>query len=130
MSNIGSIDNAFFQDPRRLDSIKGREGLEAAAGEFEAMFLQMVLKNMRDATKAVADEDSFLSSQQQDFYQSMADGQIATLMAKRGSMGIADALVNQLGGSFKNSQEPVALQEISNPAFQQPLNRPRDTEEK
>src|SRR5690606_39298813 len=95
MTTISSMDNAFFQDPRRLDKLKGREGLEAAASEFEAMFLQMVLKNMRDATKAVADENSFLSSQQQDFYQSLADGQLATIMAKRGSMGIADALVKQ-----------------------------------
>lgn len=130
MTTISSVDNAFFQDPRRLDKLKGREGLEAAASEFEAMFLQMVLKNMRDATKAVADENSFLASQQQDFYQSLADGQLATIMAKRGSLGIAEAMVKQLDPSFKNPQEPVALNEISTTAFQQPLNRPQDIEEK
>lgn len=132
----GSI-SAFYQDTSKLKNLKGRQGLEAAASEFEAMFLQMVLKNMRDATNAIAGENSFLSSQQQRFYQEMADGQMASEMAGQGSLGIAEALVRQLDGKvgesgnaeLKNSAKAVVSESVTTTAFQQPLIRPRDIEE-
>lgn len=123
MTRIDSNDASFYQDTSRLKNLRGREGLEAAAGQFEAMFLQMVLKNMRNATSAIADEDSFLNSQQQGFYQDMADGQLAAEMSRRGSMGIAEAMVSQLGGGLKNQPDAVAYPDTASPAFQQPLNR-------
>lgn len=128
----------FYQDTSKLRQLRGREGLEAAASEFEALFLQMVLKNMRSATDAIADEDSFLSSQQTRFYQEMADGQTAAEMARRGTLGIAEALVRQWGDTvageepLKISDHPVAVTDqdtvvpaqTTTTAFQQPLNRP------
>ncbi|MDV2078644.1 rod-binding protein [Marinobacter xestospongiae] len=136
MSRIDTTTPTFYQDTSKLKQLKGREGLEAAASEFEAMFLQMVLKNMRSATEAIADDNSPFSSQQQQFYQQMADGQLASDMAKRGSMGLADALVQQLGGHtgtespepLKNSGAVVASPSVNSAAFQQPLNRPHDKE--
>lgn len=125
MNRIDASDPTFYQDTSRLKKLSGRAGLEAASGEFEALFLQMVLKNMRSATDAIADENSFLSSPQQSFYQDMADGQMASVMARRGSMGIAEAMVKQLGGELKNDAAPVASSSgVTTPAFQQPLIRP------
>lgn len=137
MNRIDSVDTAFYQDTSRLKNLKGQEGLEAAASEFEAMFLQMVLKNMRDASKAIADDNSFLNSQQQGFYQEMADGQLAAELAKRGNLGIAEAMVRQMSQSmgatgdseFKKSEQTVATDTLNSAAFQQPLNRPRHSEE-
>ncbi len=142
MNRIDSVEPTFYQDTSRLKNLKGREGLEAAAGAFEAMFLQMVLKNMRDASAAIADKNSFTSSDQQNFYQEMADGQMASEMAKRGNLGIAAAMIRQMGAAvepapaegdqgaaLKNSPAPVALLNASLPAFAQPLNQARSTEE-
>ncbi|EKE73981.1 rod-binding protein [Gallaecimonas xiamenensis] len=136
MISLQATESHFYQDTSRLRNLKGKAGLEAAASEFEAMFLQLVLKNMRDATQAMADEDSFLSSRQQQFYQSMADGQLATEMASKAKLGIAEAMTRQLGhhlagageGSvaLKNDQGAVASSSISTAALRQPLIRTAD----
>lgn len=136
MNPIDSVNSTFYQDTSRLKQLKGKDGLEAAASEFEAMFLQMVLKNMRDATSAIADEDGPFNSKQQAFYQEMADGQMASEMAKRGNLGIAEAMVRQMSGAIgepvanelKNSDKAAAVDNPTTPAFQQPLNRPRTNE--
>jgi flagellar protein FlgJ len=142
MNRIDSVEPGFYQDTSRLKKLNGKEGLEAAASEFEAMFLQMVLKNMRDASQAIAGENSLFSSQQQQFYQEMADGQLASEMARRGNLGIAEAMVRQMSSALgeqasgqqintelKNSSDSVASTNVSTAAFQQPLNRPRNSEE-
>lgn len=66
-------------------------GLRGAAQQFEALFLQMMLKSMRDTIPS----GGLLDSQQGDFYQSMLDQQWAQTMAGRG-IGLADHLVAQL----------------------------------
>lgn len=137
MTTINTNAPTFYQDTSKLRELRGREGLEAAAGQFEAMFLQMVLKNMRNATDAIAGEDSLVSSQQQRFYQEMADGQMASDMAGKGGLGIAEALVRQLdqnvdsasNGTLKKSGETVASSTVTTQAFQQPLNLTKKTEE-
>lgn len=137
MNPIDAHAPTFYQDTSKLKNLKGREGLEAAAGQFEAMFLQMVLKNMRDATNAIGGENSVFNSKQQQFYQEMADGQMASDLGSRGGLGIADALVRQLdqnvnghsGEELKKSGQAVASDTVTTAAFQQPLNVPRDSEE-
>ena len=62
-----------------LASIKksrDQEGaLEVVAGQFEAMFLQMVLRQMRSSSDVLADKDSPFASQQQGVFRDMYDGQ-------------------------------------------------------
>lgn len=113
---------SFYQDTTKLKSLKGQDGLEASAVQFEAMFIQMMLKSMRSATEAVAGEGSLLNSKQQRFYQEMADGQMASELANDRTFGIADAMIRQMSGELKNSDKSVAF----NPkgvasAGQQPL---------
>lgn len=137
MNPIDAYTPTFYQDTGRLKNLKGREGLEAAAGQFEALFLQMVLKNMRDASNAIAGEESLFNSRQQQFYQEMADAQLASELGSRAGLGIADALVRQLETNvdnsspekLKNSAPAVASDTVATRAFQQPLNMPGDSEE-
>lgn len=137
MKPIDAYAPAFYQDTSRLKNLRGREGLEAAAGQFEALFLQMVLKNMRDASNAIAAENSLFNSRQQQFYQEMADAQMASELGGRAGLGIAEALVRQLEQNLngqsadvlKNQVQTVATDTVATPAFQQPLNVPRDNEE-
>lgn len=98
MTKIAAGEAGFYQDLSQLKSVRGSEGLAAAAEGFETMFLQLVLKNMRAGADALADEDNPLASQQQRFYRELYDGQIATQLAATTDLGIADAIVRQLGG--------------------------------
>lgn len=69
--------------------------LREVAGQFEALFLQMMLKNMREASIG----DSLMGdSEQHEMYQGMLDQQLAMEMASGKGIGLAEMLVRQLGG--------------------------------
>lgn len=70
------------------------ETLRKVAGQFEALFVQMMLKNMRDSSL----NEGLLDSDQSKFYQGMFDQQIASEMTKGKGLGLADMLIRQLGG--------------------------------
>ncbi len=71
--------------------------LRAVAKEFEAIFMQMMLKSMRSANLG----EGIFDSEQSGFYREMFDKQIAIDLAQRQGVGLADVLVRQLsrGGS-------------------------------
>lgn len=71
--------------------------LREAAEQFEAIFVNMLLKSMRKAQEAIADKDSPFNSQQVKFYRDMHDQQLAVDLAGGGSLGLADIIVRQLG---------------------------------
>jgi Rod binding domain-containing protein len=58
------------------------------------LFIQMMLKSMREATF----KSDMLQSDALDTYQGMFDREISVSMASRGKMGMADLLQQQLGG--------------------------------
>lgn len=68
------------------------DGTKAAAKQFEAMFLQQMLKSMRDAIP----KSDLLKSAAGDNYQQMMDAQWSQTLAQRG-IGLADMLTRQLG---------------------------------
>jgi len=70
------------------------EALKAAAKQFEALFMNMVMKSMRDATP----QDGMFDSQQSRMYTSMLDQQISQTLASRG-VGLADVLIRQLSNN-------------------------------
>ena len=69
--------------------------LREAAEQFEAIFLNEFIKQARKAKLA---EDIF-GSEAQDTYQDMMDRELSTQLAGRVNLGIAEALVRQLGGT-------------------------------
>jgi flagellar protein FlgJ len=97
-------------------------GLRGAAQQFEALFLQMMLKSMRDTIPS----GGLLDSQQGEFYQSMLDQQWAQTMAGRG-IGLADHLVAQLEGQMgiSTSRSGVADRELSELIAGIPRGTPR-----
>ena len=103
-----------YTDLAGLDSIKqqaqtDREGaLREVARQFEAVFLNIVLKSMRTANEAFADND-LLNTQQSKMYREMYDQQVSLSMTEGSGLGLADMLVKQLGQfADKNSQGPLA----------------------
>ena len=69
--------------------------LREAAEQFEAIFLNEFIKQARKAKLA----DDILGSDAQDTYQDMMDRELSTQLAGRVNLGIAEALVRQLGGT-------------------------------
>lgn len=69
--------------------------LEAAAEQFEAMFLQQILKQMRKAGDVLS-EGSSMRSRQGDTLREMHDEALAQTLATHRQTGIADLLVKQL----------------------------------
>lgn len=69
------------------------QALKEAAQQFESVFLNMMLKSMREATP----QDGMLDSDQTRMFTGMLDQQLAQSMASRG-VGLADIMVRQLRG--------------------------------
>jgi flagellar protein FlgJ len=79
--------------------------LGAVAKEFEAMFVQMMLKAARDA----APTDSGFDSEQVKLYQELFDNQVALSIAGEGKLGFADLLARQLPQQRAANEGPVEL---------------------
>jgi len=77
--------------------------LKEAATQFEAMFINMMMKSMRDATP----QEGMLDNQQTKTFTTMLDQQTSQNLAKRG-VGLADVLVRQLN-SQTVGQQALAL---------------------
>ncbi len=69
--------------------------LKAAAQQFEAVFMNMMLKSMREAIP----QDGAFDSEQTRMFTGMLDQQLAQSMSARG-IGLADLMVKQLGGAL------------------------------
>ena len=87
---------------RHASKDQSPEALRAVAKQFEALFMQMMLKNMRDASLA----DGIFDSDQTEFYQEMFDKQISISMSERQGLGIADMIVKQLDGNRPDRTTP------------------------
>lgn len=92
ISNLPAYDANSLNSLKNLASDNSPEALKAAAKQFEAVFLGMVLKSMRDATP----QDGLMDSEQTKTFQSMLDQQLAQAMAAKGSTGLAAMIEKQL----------------------------------
>ncbi len=75
------------------------KALKLAAKQFEAVFMNMMLKSMRDATP----QDGMFDSEQTKMFTSMLDQQLAQNMGSRG-VGLAEILVKQLSQQVNSQQ--------------------------
>ncbi len=113
-------------DARTLENLKQvakqdpQRGLRAAAQQMEGLFVQMMLKSMRAATF----KDGLFNSQQSEMFTTMYDQQLSQDLAAQGQTGLADKLVQQLGGTPLNvaGSAPVALSTRQLP-YERPLGR-------
>ena len=93
----GLAASGLAADSRSLEQLKRsahddpRQTAKKAATQFEALFLQMVLKSMREATP----HSGLLDSQEQDMYRGMLDEQVAQSIAGRGT-GLSELIAKQL----------------------------------
>lgn len=100
MNKVNS--NEFYADFTALAKLKTsaqkdpEAALKRVAQEFESIFINMMLKNMRQSNEAIGSE--LFSSNESKQYQEMLDSQMSQSLSKSGGMGIADALMRQFRG--------------------------------
>lgn len=85
-------DFSQFAEMRRDAQQSPNSSLQEVAKQFESIFINMVLKSMRDASFG----DPLFDSDQSEFYQDMFDKQISLNMSKDKGMGLAAALIQQM----------------------------------
>lgn len=107
-----------MQSQRIHQNLSEADSLQQAAEQFEAIFLQLVLKNMHAATDAMSSEEGLFSSKEQQLFRDMHDAQLAQALASTRQLGFAEAMVRQLGdgiqqteNKFKELRAAVALSE-------------------
>lgn len=97
MKSAQDLRNKLQQDPKA--------GLKQAAQQFESMFLQMVMKSMRDATPS----DGLFNSDATRFYTSVLDQQMAQQLGSSGQLGFAGLIEAQLGRMMGGEGLPGVL---------------------
>ena len=97
------------------------QAINAVAQQVEALFLQMMLKSMRDATAAEETD-----SNEMGMYQDMFDKQVALSISQHADLGIARLLKRQLGGKPLRAGRPQARRRATaRPAVPSAADAPR-----
>ncbi|MDE1181228.1 flagellar assembly peptidoglycan hydrolase FlgJ [Paraburkholderia sp.] len=120
------LSQRFALDVQGFEGLKAKlakespqAGMKQAAQQFDAVFTQMMLKSMRDATP----QDSPFDSHDSATFTSMMDQQLSQQMSTKG-IGVADAMLKQLmrnqgmqvggsGGSDANAGQTAALNALT-----------------
>lgn len=90
-----------YTDLQGLTQLRGQaqqkspEAMREAARQFEALFVQMMLKSMRDAKIG----EGLMDSEQSDMYRDMYDKQMSMEMTRQRGLGLAAMIVKQLDGN-------------------------------
>lgn len=95
MDSLNDATTKSYLDFRGLGELKGkaaRDGkaaLRETAQQFEALFLQMMMKSMRESIE----KSDLVNSTHTETYEAMFDREVSLAMAKRNAVGLADMLV-------------------------------------
>ena len=98
-------DFSGLNELRAQARVDPQSSLKQVAKQFEGIFIQMMLKSMRDASLG----DDIFDSDQSKVYRDMFDKQISLDMANGKGIGIAESLVRQLGKNIPEKNKSEAL---------------------
>jgi len=115
--SASDVSNQLALDTNSLSSLKksakenSPEAIKGVAKQFEAIFINMMLKSMREASP----QDGPFNTEQNKLYTSMFDQQLSQKLSAGKGIGLADVLVKQLSKSagmpadpLKPSDEPIS----------------------
>jgi Rod binding domain-containing protein len=91
-SPIDTSSSKSYTDFSGLGELRGKaqqnqdKALKETAQQFEGLFIQMMMKSMREANAPMKDEDN--QSQAMDTFEGMFDKEVSLQMSKRGAMGV------------------------------------------
>lgn len=104
------LSSRIAADASSLNSLKQAarentpESVKEAAKQFEALFVNMMLKSMRDATP----KEGLFDSEHSRTFTGMLDQQLSQKIANRG-LGLADMLAKQMQGGMNAGVSPESL---------------------
>jgi len=87
----------FKADPK-IKGVSNDAKLRETANEFEAIFIQQMLKTMRETS---FESDLLPKSEGEKLFRSLLDEQYANLSAKSGSLGLGDMIYQQLKSNLE-----------------------------
>jgi Rod binding domain-containing protein len=96
-----------YTDFTGLGELRGKaqkdqnSALRESAQQFEGLFIQMMLKSMREANEPMKDEDN--KSHAVETFEGMFDKEVSLQMSKRGALGVADFMER----AVKQQQAPA-----------------------
>jgi peptidoglycan hydrolase FlgJ len=107
--DLGDL-NSLRQDALKSggDKQASDQALKKAAQQFESIFTQMLLKSMRKANEAMEDKNSPFNSSGVKFFEEMHDQQLSMDLSSKGSLGLADLIVQQLSPT-KDGYKPASV---------------------
>jgi len=112
-------EQAIYSDFTALTQLKkgareqSPEAIKKVARQFESLFVQMILKSMRDTLP----ENELFGSKNEKMYQDMYDKQLSLQISNGRGIGLANAIERQLGG--------IPESEFSNKRIEDYLSNPR-----
>ena len=113
-SALNGTNSGSYLDFSNLGRLKGqaaKDGKSAAretAQQFEALFLQMMMKSMRDASF----KSDLVESQAKDTFEGMFDKEVSLAMAKKNSLGLADMLIKNMPDPAVQAANAKAIQDL------------------
>lgn len=116
--------NDVYTNLSGLNAIKaaGREdasqGLKQVAKQFEGLFVNMMLKTMRDSNKAFS-EGNYLSSNEMEIHQQNFDNQLSVHLTSGDGIGLADVLYRQMMQQYEVG-ETVDVEQLNQTTFETP----------
>ncbi len=109
--DVSYHDLSSLNDIRALASKDKAGAVRQAAQQFESVFMGMLMSSMRKANQTF-EEDNPLNSQATGFYRDMYDNQLTAELSKKGTLGLADLMVQQLAPEASRSK---AASQVSAP---------------
>lgn len=109
-AKLSQVQDSYL-DPNSLNSIKamGRDkdpqALKEVAKKFEAMFVQQMLKTMRQANEAFG-EGNYFDSQETHFHRDMLDQQMVLNLTSGSGIGLADHFYKQMLQNYGAGMKP------------------------
>ena len=109
--SAADVSNQLALDTKSLSALKksakenSPEAIKGVAKQFEAVFINMMLKSMREASP----QDGVFNSEQSKLYTSMYDQQLSQKLASGKGIGLADVLVKQLTKASGIQSDPLKV---------------------
>ncbi|WP_394128808.1 flagellar assembly peptidoglycan hydrolase FlgJ [Shewanella maritima] len=123
LSNSSNFLDLGGLDSLRTQAQKDEKGaLEQAAKQFEGIFIQMLMKSMRDANAAFK-SDSPLNSDTTEFFEQMRDQQMSVDLSQKGMLGLAELMVQQLDPQNSDVKPASMLRDNYNAQAQMSIDK-------
>lgn len=128
---LDTLSKQLAFNPQALDGVRAqtlktdtKEGIKAAAQQFETYFLQMMLRSMRETLS----QDGLFDSQETRSFTEMFDQQLSQTVAQGKGIGLADILLSQIERSLPKPAGETAFEvrpvNYDLPSVSSPLTSP------